>query len=90
MKEKFLELDSVHPLRSLNVLGSHTMQLEAYLAEYNNALRMVECTTTSKTSGASELELKNRLYKTDFALTLGKTLVYIQKFMVKKVPLAFH
>lgn len=66
------------------MLGSHTMQLEAHLAEYNNALGMVECTTTSKTS---ELELKNRLYKTNSALILGKTLVYIQKFMVKKLPL---
>lgn len=66
------------------MLRSHTMQLEAYLAEYTDALGMVECTTTSKTT---ELELKNMLYKTDFALVLGKTLVYTQKFMVKKVPL---
>lgn len=63
---------------------SHTMQLEAYLAEYTNALGMVECTTTSKTS---EIELKNMFYKTDFALVFGKTPVYIQKFTVKKVPL---
>lgn len=58
------------------------MQLEAYLAEDTNALGMVECTTTSRTS-----ELKNVFYKTDSALILGKTPVYIQKFMAKKVPL---
>lgn len=66
------------------MLRSHTMQLEAKLAEYTNALGMVECTTTSKTS---ELELKNMFYKTDFALILGKTPVYNQKFRTKKVPL---
>lgn len=61
------------------MLRSHTMQLEA---EYTNALGMVECTTTSRTN-----KLKNMFYKTDFALILGKTPVYIQKFMAKKVPL---
>lgn len=69
---------------SLSVLRSHTMQVEANLAEYTNALGMVECTTTSKTS---KLQLKNMFYKTDVALILGKTPVYIQKFGVNKVPL---
>lgn len=75
---------STSPKRTLSVHRSHTMQLEVYLAESANALGMVECTTTSKTS---ELELKNMFYKTYFALVFEKTPVYIQKFTVKEVPL---